>query len=128
MSTNHCSVSCRRIFCDTGYRFAVDNDKLLTAAEADKISKYDGKIDAVNNFSPAIYNEHGRSGPMATIHRLAVMAVHDYAPFDDGDGPTRATRLNISRSRFEAIISIHLARCMARELSRGATGSWDVHN
>ena len=59
------------------------------------------------------------------IHRLAIMTTLNHAPFDDDDAAhTHTTRLHIARSRFTAIISIHLARCMALELSRGATGNW----
>ena len=90
--------------------------------EAAKTEHYAGKIDSVHAFTPAIHNEHGRAGPQATemLRRLATtLATRPGGHGAYTDQPLEAV-IHMYLQRFRAIVSIHSAHSMAREVVRGA--------
>ena len=90
--------------------------------ETIKINKYDGQIDQSNEFVPAIYNEHGRAGLMATelLNRLAARAAGGWRVDREGDDAmTVASRRQMLVGLYRAIISIYSARSMARIIMEG---------
>ena len=117
-------TACKRIFVESHYKaHATNNTTLLTGEEQTKHDKYRGHIDPAHTFTPAIHNEHGRTGPQAAemLRRMAAtVAVDSHREHTDGGGITVQARAHKTLERFRATISIYSARSMAREVMRGA--------